>query len=210
MINQTLDYEPGFIDDLKAGSQQAFEELDRRYRGKLLRVASGILGFKGTQFREGAEDAVQETLLKVFCSIHTFDSSSNLMTWMTRILINQCLDHFRKSKARKIMQTEPFNDENEFIPNDGLDIEGMFERSELRELFLRKLSSMRNTGKITANMHDVIVARSFGEQRYNEIAGTGGLPTNLNTLKVINARGMNRFRKAVLRDPQFEVYLAQA
>jgi RNA polymerase sigma-70 factor (ECF subfamily) len=48
--------------------------------------------------RPDAEDAVQETFLKVYRSVGGFSGQSSLGTWMYRILLNTCYDHGRKKQ----------------------------------------------------------------------------------------------------------------
>src|SRR5439155_12583245 len=57
-----------------------------------------------------AEDAVQETFLKIQRSIGSFRSQSSFATWSFRILINTCYDA-RRSRMRKkeVSQDEPEN-----------------------------------------------------------------------------------------------------
>jgi RNA polymerase sigma-70 factor (ECF subfamily) len=59
-----------------------------------------------------AEDAVQETFLKVQRSIASFRGQSSFVTWTYRILINTCYDA-RRSRVRK---KEVANDDSEDSP----------------------------------------------------------------------------------------------
>jgi len=52
-----------------------------------------------------AEDAVQETFLKVFRNIAGFKGDSSFSTWVTRILINNCYD-LRRRRMRRPEMTE--------------------------------------------------------------------------------------------------------
>lgn len=75
----------------KAGHQAAFATLCERHAQRLFRTAHRI-----TRNREDAEDAVQETLLRVFVHIRDFDGRSSFSTWITRIAINSSLMILRK------------------------------------------------------------------------------------------------------------------
>ena len=60
--------------------------------GSLLhRVACRLMGQ-----REEAEEVLQETFLKVYEKIHTFDGGSALTTWLYRIVVNCESRTFRK------------------------------------------------------------------------------------------------------------------
>jgi RNA polymerase sigma-70 factor (ECF subfamily) len=77
----------------KGGSLSAFEELYRTHAAKMKSIAFNLLGNTND-----AEDAVQETFLKVHRSMGSFQSDSAFSTWAFRILINTCYDELRKRK----------------------------------------------------------------------------------------------------------------
>jgi RNA polymerase sigma-70 factor, ECF subfamily len=83
---------------LRVGDPQAFEELHEEYRSRLFRSALRIL-----RNRHDAEDAIQETLIRAFVKINTFDGRSSLRTWLTSILINCCLGQLRKNKRHPLL-----------------------------------------------------------------------------------------------------------
>ena len=72
---------------------RAFEQLYETHGPRLKSVAYHIVGN-----RQDAEDAVQETFVKVFRAIHGFQGESGIGTWLYRILINVCYDVTRKRK----------------------------------------------------------------------------------------------------------------
>ncbi|HXM76635.1 MAG TPA: RNA polymerase sigma factor [Thermoanaerobaculia bacterium] len=69
----------------------AFESLYERHGARMKSVARNLLGREAD-----AEDAVQETFLKVYRGAASFRGSSSLMTWIYRILVNTCYDALRK------------------------------------------------------------------------------------------------------------------
>lgn len=70
---------------------RAFEQLYNKHGGRLKSIAYHILGN-----RQDAEDAVQETFLKLYRAIAGFHAESSLGTWLCRIAINVCYDLARK------------------------------------------------------------------------------------------------------------------
>lgn len=72
---------------------RAFERLYCAHSGRLKSVAFHILGN-----RQDAEDAVQETFVKLYRAIDGFHSQSEIGTWLCRIAINVCYDVARKRK----------------------------------------------------------------------------------------------------------------
>jgi RNA polymerase sigma factor (sigma-70 family) len=72
---------------------RAFEQLYENHGARLKSMAYHIVGN-----RQDAEDAVQETFVKVFRAIHGFQGQSEIGTWLCRILINVCYDLTRKRR----------------------------------------------------------------------------------------------------------------
>jgi RNA polymerase sigma-70 factor (ECF subfamily) len=83
--------------DLLAGCRRhetaAFEHCYQAHGGRLKSIAWHLLGN-----RQDAEDAVQETFLKLYRGIDGFQGQSSLGTWLCRILINACHDLTRKRR----------------------------------------------------------------------------------------------------------------
>ena len=78
---------------LQNGSQHAFEEMVRRFGGRLLATARRYL-----RSEADACDALQDALLCAFKSIDTFKGDSQLSTWLHRILLNSALTHLRANR----------------------------------------------------------------------------------------------------------------
>jgi len=79
----------------QAGEMRGYERLYSLHGKRMKSIARNLLGSTAD-----AEDAVQETFLKVQRSIKTFRAQSSFVTWTFRILINTCYDA-RRSRMRK-------------------------------------------------------------------------------------------------------------
>jgi RNA polymerase sigma-70 factor (ECF subfamily) len=87
------------VEALKRKEADAFEQLIARHGAMLYRVALRLMGQ-----REEAEDILQETLLRVHQSIHTFDGRAALTTWLYRIVVNTSLIRLRsKPQPQEIL-----------------------------------------------------------------------------------------------------------
>ena len=80
---------------------RAFEQVYLAHGGRLKSIAWQIL-----RNRPDAEDAVQETFLKLYRGIEGFHGQSNIGTWLCRILINTCHDVARKRKREAEPEAE--------------------------------------------------------------------------------------------------------
>ena len=91
----------------RVGDPGGYERLYALHGARMKNVARNLLGNP-----VDAEDAVQETFLKVQRSIAGFRGQSSFVTWTYRILINTCYDA-RRSRVRK---KEVANDDSEESP----------------------------------------------------------------------------------------------
>ena len=78
------------------GDLRAYERLYQLQGARMKNLARNLLGTQND-----AEDAVQETFLKVQRSIASFRGQSSFVTWTFRILVNTCHDMRRRSVRRK-------------------------------------------------------------------------------------------------------------
>src|SRR5215218_5294877 len=72
------------VEALRAGDEEAFEQLVHRYHGPLMRLARGYVASQGV-----AEEVVQDTWLAVLDGIDRFRGASSLKTWIFSILIKR-------------------------------------------------------------------------------------------------------------------------
>lgn len=79
----------------RTGSIEAYEHLYATQSSRMKSIAMNLLGN-----RQDAEDAVQETFLKIHRGIKYFKGQSAFSTWTYRILVNSCYD-MRRRKMRK-------------------------------------------------------------------------------------------------------------
>jgi RNA polymerase sigma-70 factor, ECF subfamily len=82
-----------------AGDTLIFEEIYRTHSDRMKSIAYNHLGNVSD-----AEDAVQETFLKVHRAASTYNGESAFTTWLYRVLINTCYDALRR-RQRRIVST---------------------------------------------------------------------------------------------------------
>lgn len=81
------------------------DRIVRTYGNAVLRMC--FLYLKDTHL---AEDASQETFLKVYRSYAQFDGSAGEKTWIMRIAINVCKDYLRSAWNHRVNVVEALND----------------------------------------------------------------------------------------------------
>ena len=95
MKNINIDEQSEQLRLARAGDQQAFERLVEPYRREILVHCYRILG----SF-EDAEDMLQETLLRVWNHLDSFEARSSLRTWLYKIATNASLDALDSRRVR--------------------------------------------------------------------------------------------------------------
>jgi RNA polymerase sigma-70 factor (ECF subfamily) len=98
----------------KAGSQEAFAELQNLYAQRLYNTIIRI-----TRNHEDAEDALQDTFLRVYVALGSFEGRSSFYSWLTRIAMNSALMMLRKRRAHPEVSFD--------VPLDGADDLRQFE-----------------------------------------------------------------------------------
>jgi RNA polymerase sigma-70 factor (ECF subfamily) len=91
--------EDSLIAAAKAGNETAFRDLVEPLRRELAAYAYRMLG--GFQ---DAEDAVQETQLKAWRHLDSYEPRATFRAWVYRIATNTCLDISRKERRRVLPQ----------------------------------------------------------------------------------------------------------
>ena len=115
--------EPDSVDDTmlvavaQSGDSSAFDELSRRHSKRVLHKIYRI-----TNNWQDAEDVLQDSLIRAFVHLHTFECRASFSRWFTRIAINTALMLLRKEK-RALRSA----------PESALDTDTQFETWELRD-----------------------------------------------------------------------------
>jgi RNA polymerase sigma-70 factor (ECF subfamily) len=94
--------EEAIVQRCKEGDLMAYRLLYERYEQPFLRTATRMLGRQ-----QEAEDAVQDTFLKLHRGIQHYKSGSRFSTYFFRILINSCYDILRKRGPEQDGEFDP-------------------------------------------------------------------------------------------------------
>jgi RNA polymerase sigma-70 factor, ECF subfamily len=145
------------------GDMVAFEELVTRHRDKIYARAFSMM-----RNEDDAVDLSQEAWVKGWQRLKQFQGESSFLTWMTRIVINLCLDQLRKQKRHRLESIEQMDEETGGVerqmpvitlnPTEGL------ERQELRQRIDKAL------GQLSYEHRTVLILHEFEGSEYKEIA----------------------------------------
>jgi RNA polymerase sigma-70 factor (ECF subfamily) len=105
--------EQELLEGCRAGRVEAFERLYALEGARMKSLAANLLGNAAD-----AEDAVQETFLKVYRGVRDFKGTAAISTWAFRILLNTCYDALRRRSRRP---EDPAGDGLDRKPSAGSD-----------------------------------------------------------------------------------------
>lgn len=72
--------------------------------------------------RSDAEDAVQNTFLKLFTSDTVFVDEEHIRRWLIRVAINECKNHLKSSWRRNVSYLDELEHEPECEGTDGFEL----------------------------------------------------------------------------------------
>jgi RNA polymerase sigma-70 factor (ECF subfamily) len=104
--------EPDVLDQVLKGNQEAFSQLVEIYQRPVYNLCYRMLADASE-----AEDAAQETFLKVYMSIKRYDHKRPFSTWILSIAAHYCIDQLRKRRMLVIsMDDSPYIDPPDSTP----------------------------------------------------------------------------------------------
>jgi RNA polymerase sigma-70 factor, ECF subfamily len=179
------------------GDMAAFEELVSRHRDKIYARAFSML-----RNEEDAIDLSQEAWVKGWQRLVQFQGDASFATWMTRIVINLCLDQLRKQKRVKSESIDQMDEEVGGVerqlpiinpnPTEGL------ERGELRQRIDKALA------QLSYEHRTVLILHEFEELEYKLIAKKMGCSIGTVMSRLFYARRKMAALLAGLRREQMQ------
>ncbi len=94
--------EESLAEGCRKRSLEAFQRLFDTLGGRMKSLACNLLGNTAD-----AEDAVQETFLKIYRGIDSFKGGAAFSTWVFRVLVNACRDIQRRRRRRSAETGDP-------------------------------------------------------------------------------------------------------
>lgn len=165
----------------RAGDEEAFRDLYDKYAGYALRVAAAV-----TKSKAGAADAVQETFIRVYKNIGSFDIDQPFKPWFYKILINEC-----NRMMKNIFRMVYFSDYFDNNPGETYKDDHRFE--EYEELY-DAIKGLKVIYRVP------LVLKYLNGFKENEIADI--LELNLNTVKSRLFKGRKKLREVLESDEE--------
>ena len=146
------------IQRARRGANDAFGELVTRYQTGVFNVCYRMLHERGE-----AEDLTQETFMRAYDRLHTFDLEREFGPWIRRVAANLCLNHLEAQKVTAPLDEERDADESQ--------------RPE-RQVEVKERSAQVRTALASLPPHyrAVVELRHYQELSYDEIAAELNIP----------------------------------
>ena len=176
----------GLLERAREGDLPAFQTLVETHSRDVFRLAFRITGNEAD-----ADDAVQETFLKVFRKLRTFEARSQFRTWLYRVTANTAIEVVRRRQRDRGRTTPLESDEpggfeavSELPGQDRL-VYGNQVRDRVQAA-LQELTPMERTA---------FVLRHYEDCPLSEIGRTMGLKTSATKQAVF--RAVKKLRKTL-------------
>ncbi|MFP5023317.1 RNA polymerase sigma factor [Pseudonocardia phyllosphaerae] len=87
------------IEKAKEGTPEAYEELVRRHRDRIYRIALRMVGNS-----HDAEDVAQDVVLTLFTALVGFSGGAKFTTWIYRVVVNRCINLINKRQGHEPLE----------------------------------------------------------------------------------------------------------
>lgn len=163
--------EESLVKNIAKGDRAAMRRLYDLYSGYAMAVGRRYL-----PNRDELQDVMQDSFVKVFSSIRTFEyrGEGSLRSWIARIVANECLDFLRKNKRFS------FTDD---VPDEA-------EEEEPEVAALSDDALMEMIGRLPDGYRAVLNMYVFGNLSHKEIAARLGITTGTSASQYHHAKRM--------------------
>ncbi|GAB4490544.1 MAG: sigma-70 family RNA polymerase sigma factor [Anaerolineales bacterium] len=181
-----MNEEQSWLLQAQQGDDEAFTRLVESYQTPVFNLCYRMLGEA-----EQAEEAAQESFLRVYQNLTRYDRSRPFATWLLSITAHYCIDRLRRRKFGLISIEERADDEDnptEFADVRAINPEEEVERREGQQAVQRVLQNLNSTDRAA------IVLRYWYDFSEVEIAESLNL-----TIPAVKSR-LHRARRQLAND----------
>ncbi len=172
------------------GNQAAYAELVKRHQRFVFTLA-----LRYTKLREDAEEIAQDSFIKAYRSLASFQGQSKFSTWLYSIVYTTAMTFLRKKRV----DTSSIDDESNFIQIENQVSVYNVNTAENRS---RSFYLEQAIGQLLPDDAAIITMFYKGEQSLEEIAQAMGMEAN--TVKVKLFRARQRLKEKLERNLKHE------
>jgi len=182
------------INQALTGDQKAFSEIVNQYQDKIFNFV-----IRTVKERELAEDITQETFIKAYKALASFNSEYAFSTWLYKIAANNCIDHFRKKRLKTYSLDTPITAKDGELYRDYPDNDDHTPEYKLiiKEKSIQIIDAINSLPK---KYKEVILLRHTKDKSYEEISEELNIPLGTVKVRIFRAREMLKMKlKSQLR-----------
>lgn len=147
--------------------REQFGVLIERYEAKLRRYIMRL----GLRVADDQDDVLQETFIKAYRNLNSFDTSLSFSSWIYRIAHNEAMTWFRRRSVRPEGNMVSDGEEVlEFVASSSDSPEVLFDKSLNAAQITEALS------KLDDKYREVLILRFFEHKEYDEISDILEIP----------------------------------
>jgi RNA polymerase sigma-70 factor (ECF subfamily) len=181
-IENKVELEGFSLELLHAGNHEEFSRVVETYSNKVYRLATKMLNNQ-----LDAEDVLQETFIKAYRGIKSFDGRSKISTWLFRIATNEALMILRRKQPNFLSIDEPVEtEEGEQEPVQIVDWCCLPENEYLSDETRVRLNAAVQT--LPDNLRVVFLLRDISDLSTHEVAEVLGLSDTAVKTRLSRAR----------------------
>lgn len=170
------------------GGSNEFAELIARHRPACMKMALSIL-----RNSADAEDEVQNALWKAFQHIRQFQHDARFSTWLTRIVVNQCLMRLRQARRSRLLSIDDTESAGQSIAAHDLTApsptpEQALGRDQVRETVTQEIR------RIPPLLRNVVLLRDVNRLPMQDVAARLGISVAAAKSRLLRARSELRRR----------------
>lgn len=178
------------LDRARTGDHEAFGRLVRRHQRRVYAAALHIL-----QSHADADDATQETFVRAYKGLSTFDGRSDFFTWLYRITVNTALNALRSGK-RGAALAQKGGDEAAHVGGrpEALGQDGGGDPSQKIQQSAEVQRVLEAIAELSPSLRITIVLATIEELSHKQIAEILEIPEGTVAWRVNEARRLLRLR----------------
>jgi RNA polymerase sigma-70 factor (ECF subfamily) len=191
LMEQEASDDTSLVEEALGGNQASFQLLVERYEQRIFNLIRHY-----TRNPVEIEDLAQETFLKVFRRLSSFQRQSSFYTWLYRIAVNTILDSLKRRGRSPVQTVEDLEAVPAAAAGPSPSPSATLEREEIARITQEVLEDMPEI------FRTVLVLREFEELAYQDIADMLGISIGTVESRLFRARA--RFKERLLqKHPEF-------
>jgi RNA polymerase sigma factor (sigma-70 family) len=186
---ESLKEDHQLIRDALGGDQDSFSKIMEKYKDSVGNIIYRIIHDK-----DELDDLTQETFIKAFASLKSFNDQYSFATWLYKIATNNCIDYLRKKKLKTFSINRNIEHEEGSsafeLPDTSYEADRYLIEEQRKRVIQDAINSLPEKYKM------VITLRHQEEKNYDEIAEILEIPIGTVKAHIFRAREMlNKYLK---------------